>query len=182
MNVVLIGFMATGKSTIGRELGHKLNLPVIDMDREVRKQFGLTIPEVFEQHGEPAFRAKETEFLEHLVEEQSADYKQTRLFPRSFVLSTGGGAPVAEKNRELLRRLGHVVWLRARPETIAARCRPHVDRRPVLSGHENNLEEHVRSLLADREPYYEQAANSTIWTDDETDAVAIAAAIRKLLR
>jgi shikimate kinase len=182
ITVVLIGFMATGKSTIGRALGRKLDLPVLDLDREIRRQFGLTIPEIFEQHGEAAFRKAESDFLAALADERRPNFEKQRMYPRGYVFSTGGGTPLLESNRALLREIGPVVWLRCKPETIAARCRPHIDRRPILHGHADDLDEHIDKLLAIREPNYEQASTDTVWTDDDTDADNIAEQIKQLIR
>ena len=121
-------------------------------------------------------------FLSLLIDEQNLDQSRPRQYPRNYVLSTGGGTPLLESNRTLLRQIGHVVWLRAKPETIAARSRPHIERRPILHGHEDDLDEHITNLLAAREPSYEQAATVHVWTDDDTDADQIAVQIKQLIR
>jgi shikimate kinase len=178
MNVILVGFMATGKSTIGRALARKMGVPFVDMDREISRHFGTAIAEVFVQHGEPAFRKAETDLLTTLLAEQDLSVDEERRYPRRYVLSTGGGTPLREENQPLLKRLGHVVWLRARPETIADRCRPHLAKRPMLAGHEDALEERIGELLAHREQFYKLVSDSSSWTDDMRSADVIARHIR----
>ncbi len=170
--------MATGKSTIGRALGRRMDAPFIDMDRELQKQFGHSIPEYFARHGEEAFREAETKLLSEMVAEVSPDFAGVRRFPRRYVLSTGGGVPLIDTNRRLLGQIGYVVWLRARVDTIAHRCRPVIDRRPMLHGHADDLEDHIQQLLDIRESHYGAIAQTEIWSDDASSVDEAAIRIR----
>ncbi len=170
--------MGTGKSTVGRQLGRQLDAPVLDTDKELRRAFDLSVPDIFTIHGEAAFRAEEQRLLETLADERGSFNNEPRQFPRRYILSTGGGTPVRPENRDLLKRIGHIVWLRAKRETIAGRCRPHLERRPVLQPHAHHLDEHIGSLLEEREPIYEELADSIVWTDDTLTPEQVAALVR----
>ena len=106
-NVVLIGFMGSGKSSMGIRLSYRMRYVLEDTDKLIEAGAGKTISEIFAQEGEEAFRAMETALLEKLVEK-----KGQRIY------SVGGGTPVRAVNRPLLKKLGTVVYLRTRPETI----------------------------------------------------------------
>ncbi len=173
--------MATGKSTIGRTLARQIDIPMLDMDKELEKQIGMTIPDFFSIYSEEQFRAEELSLLKTLSEEMNLSIDQPRLYPRRYVLSTGGGVPVSEQNRPFLRDLGYVVWLKATIKTIVDRCRPKIEKRPMLAGHEHDLEEHISALLTKRIPAYEATAHMSIWTDDLTSADEIATRIRRRL-
>jgi len=98
-HIFLTGFMGSGKTTVGKYLAKKLSVPFVDMDDALIQQFGMPIAEVFQTFGEPAFRKAETQFIANLtVKEQ-------------FVVGTGGGVPVLEKNRWLMRQSGRIVYL-----------------------------------------------------------------------
>ena len=89
--------------------------------------------------------------------------------------------PLRQENQALLRELGHVVWLKASINTIVDRCRPRIDKRPMLAGHEHDLEAHIKNLLELRIPSYDASAHSSIWTDDRVSAEQIALKIRRNL-
>ena len=152
-NLVLIGFMGCGKSTIGRQLQHMLGWSLVDMDISIEQDAGRDIPAIFEAEGEAGFRRRETELLKSLVEEPDAQR----------IISTGGGVVVAEGNRALLRRLGYVVWLRAPADVVLARTSRNNDR-PLLRT-ENPLER-IRTLLDQRTPIYREVADLEIDTSD----------------
>ncbi|MFN2348161.1 MAG: shikimate kinase, partial [Thioalkalivibrio sp.] len=99
-NIILIGPMGAGKSTIGRQLAGVLQLPLKDSDREIEKRTGVDIPTIFEFEGEEGFRNRETAMLEELCAQQG------------MVLATGGGAVMREQNRALLKDCGTVVYLK----------------------------------------------------------------------
>jgi len=178
MNVVLIGFMASGKSTIGRALARCMDIPFLDTDYALQRTYGMSVSELFASRGEDEFRRAETDLLAILAQERDLPLGSPRQFARRYVLSTGGGIPLREENLPLLKRLGHVVWLRAKVETIASRCRPHMARRPLLHGHEDDLEDHIKRLMKQRESAYRSLADSVFWTDDETEPEQIARRIR----
>ena len=137
MLISLIGMPGGGKSTVGRQLARRLAVDFTDTDAVVEQRIGMTIPELFERDGEPAFRAVESDVLEALVRE------------RQGVLATGGGIVLAAANRETLRRLSTVVYLKATPHELVRRVR--VDgRRPLLTGQDPLLR--LRQLYAQRDP------------------------------
>lgn len=149
-NIILIGFMGTGKSTIGRNLSQTFGYPLIDTDQMIVEQQGRTIPEIFEEDGEPAFRALETKLLHSL-------YKHS-----GHIISTGGGIIGSEENRRLLQKLGYVVWLRASPGEILNRTSRNSNR-PLLNN--DDPEGTIRRLLEIRNPLYQETAHLSIETD-----------------
>ncbi|MCH4892946.1 MULTISPECIES: shikimate kinase [unclassified Sphingomonas] len=117
--IVLIGLMGAGKSTIGRRLAARLDLPFVDADVEIEKAAGMTIAEIFERYGEPHFRDGERRVIARLIDGS----------PR--VVATGGGAFVNEQTRELILDHALAVWLDADPHVLAERVRKR-DTRPLL--------------------------------------------------
>lgn len=152
-NVILVGYMGCGKTTVGKNLARNCNLTFLDTDEEIEKLQNRTISEIFECDGEKAFRDMETEYLRALLS-QDID---------GVVLSTGGGMPVREENRELLQKLGLVVYLKAEPETVYERVKGDT-KRPLLQC-ADPLQK-IKDMTAMRAPLYEQAANQTIAVDD----------------
>ncbi len=151
-NLVLVGFMGCGKSTIGRELHHRLGYPLVDMDSTIEHRVGKPIREIFAAEGEAAFRDMESALLDELLAGNGRR-----------IISTGGGVVVRESNRPLLRRLGFVVWLDAPVEAIVERTSRNRDR-PLL--HAENPTEKIRALLAERTPWYRETAHLRIDTED----------------
>ena len=154
-NIVLEGFMGSGKSTVSELLSEKLMLELIDTDEVIEDTEGRTINEIFETEGEASFREMETDLLEAI----DSDHW------REFVISLGGGMPVKEENRELLRKIGKVVYLRAKPETIFERVKDD-DKRPLLKT-EDPLAK-IEELLEKRAAFYEDVADMIIDTDGKT--------------
>ena len=152
-NVILIGFMGCGKSSIAVKLSYRLKQPVTDMDRWIEKKQGKTISEIFEQEGEEAFRRMETDALRQL--------KETA---KNQVISAGGSAPVREENRVLMKEIGKVIYLRAKPETLYERVKEDKSR-PLLQC-EDPLER-IRTLLSQRREAYEAAADLIVDVDDK---------------
>ena len=149
VNLYLVGFMGTGKSTVGRVLAQRLGMRLLDSDAEIERHAGLAIAEIFEKQGEAAFRELEREFIEggHPAE--------------GCIISCGGGLVLQEGMIERLRRHGVVVCLTARPETILARTQTHKTR-PLL-----NVADplgRISELLALREPVY-RVAGTQVLTD-----------------
>jgi shikimate kinase len=167
-NIVLIGFMGSGKSTVGRDLHQRLGYPLTDMDRLIEETMGKKITEIFKEEGEAAFRDFET--LQLLEIAKQADKRQ--------IISTGGGIVVRPENRILLRNLGYVVWLQAPEEVIYERTSRNQDR-PLL----NHLDarERISTLLAEREPWYGETAHLKIDTS-ELDSKEIATGILESAR
>jgi shikimate kinase len=141
-NLALIGFMGTGKSTVGRIVAHLLNFVFLDTDHVIEARAGKSVSEIFQQDGEPAFREWERRIVEELTHRQKT------------VIATGGGLPTKESNLASLKTHALVVCLWASPETIFARVR-NATHRPLLN--EPDPLDKIRHLLAAREPYYRQA-------------------------
>lgn len=154
-SVFLIGFMGVGKSSITLELGHLLGLDTVEMDEFIVQQEKRTIPEIFDQDGEGYFRQVESAVVVTLGEGK----------PR--VISCGGGVPLREENVKNMKKYGTVVLLTARPETIFQRVR-HDQNRPLLK--DNMNVDYIASLMAQRQPYYDRAADFAVSTDGKTTA------------
>lgn len=153
-NVVLIGFMGCGKSSVAVKLSYRMKRQVTDTDKWIEKKEGKTIREIFEQDGEEAFRDMETECLHQL--------KETA---KNQIISVGGGTPLREENRALLKEIGRVVYLRAKKETLCERLKEDT-RRPVLEG-KGELSERIEKLLEERKEAYEAAADLIVDVDDK---------------
>ena len=149
VNLYLVGFMGTGKTTVGRAIAHKTGFTVLDSDHEIERAQGTTIANIFAQQGEPAFRAMERDFIErgHPTERT--------------IVACGGGLVVQPGMLELLKSKGVVVCLHASLDTILARTSRHRNR-PLLEV--ENPEERVRTLYAAREPIYKRSG-TVILTD-----------------
>jgi shikimate kinase len=154
-NLVLIGFMGCGKSTVGRKLQAMLGYPLLDTDHLIEACAGRSINEIFAAEGEPAFRAMESEVLAEL-----ASQTQERR-----IIATGGGIVTRAENRELLRKLGFVVWLRAPVATLLQRVARNQER-PLL--HTADQRGRVESLLAERTPLYQESAHLEVETEGLT--------------
>ena len=154
MNIVLIGFMGTGKSAVGRALARRTGWRYLDTDAEVERAAGKSIPQIFAEDGEEAFRAQEAAFLASLAHTDN------------LVLSTGGGTPLRPGNANLLKRTGTVVWLRVAPQAILSRVAHSLHERPLLAEHRADPLGRIQSLLAAREPHYAGLADVTLETSD----------------
>ncbi len=150
-NIILIGFMGCGKSTIGKKLSGRLELPVYDTDELIERNTGCRIAELFATKGEEAFRAMETDLLAELCEQKGR-----------CIYATGGGVPLREENRQLLRQLGTVVWLRISPETAYQRLKNDT-KRPILQG--ENPKEKIQELIVSREGAYTACADIIVDVD-----------------
>src|SRR5215469_1981450 len=141
--VVLVGMMGAGKSTVGRRLAARLHLPFIDADTEIEAAAGMSIPEIFEAHGEPHFRDGEARVIARLLEGGPA------------VLATGGGSFMREETRRRIGDKAVSIWLKADAEVIMRRVRRRADR-PLLRN--ADPEATVTRLIGEREPIYQFAA------------------------
>lgn len=150
----LVGMPGSGKSTIGRQLAHRAGVPFIDLDHRLEQRLGTTIRSFFEAEGEARFRDLEAQAL---AEVASA--------PGGMVLSTGGGAVLRADNREILRRFGNVLYLRASPEEIYKRVK-HDRTRPLLQG--GNPLDKLRDLYTQRDGLYRETAHYVIETGRPT--------------
>jgi len=140
--VVLVGMMGAGKSTIGRRLAARLGLPFVDADSEIEAAAGMTIPEIFELHGEPHFRDGEARVIARLLEGGPA------------VLATGGGSFMREETRRRIGEKAVSIWLKADPDIILRRVRRRADR-PLLQTPDPAAT--INRLLGEREQVYQHA-------------------------
>ena len=154
MNVVLTGFMATGKSVVGKLVSQRLGYAFFDTDGMIEKQTGHTIADLFAKGGEAAFRELEAKTVALVALMDKA------------VIATGGGVPLRASNMDELERNGRIFCLTASPETIVRRLGLEAGSRPLLAG--ANPMDRVRSLLADRERAYARC-HEKIETDALTD-------------
>ena len=150
-NVILIGFMGCGKSSVAVKLSYRLKQSMTDTDRWIEKKQGKKIAEIFEQDGEEAFRQMETQALQYLKENA-----------KNQVISVGGGMPVREENRALMKEIGKVVYLRATAETLYERVKED-GARPLLQC--ENPFERIQDLLEVRKGAYEAAADIVVDVD-----------------
>lgn len=150
-NLILIGFMGAGKTTVGKLLAREKEMLFVDTDERIVSEQGREIPDLFSEKGEEYFRDLETDLLERMLEDTD-----------QAVISVGGGMPVRERNRKLLRSLGLVVYLSATRQTILERVK-NDGSRPMLSG--GDLERKVEQLMREREALYRQTAHIDVRTD-----------------
>ena len=141
-NIILCGFMATGKSTVGKQLASALGYDFLDMDEMITAEAGMPIPQIFATQGEPAFRAMEARMVDLVASR------------RGCVVATGGGTITNPRNLEILKRCGVVITLSADPQTILSRVGTGDDR-PMLWG--GNKLEKIGALLAQRAEAYSKA-------------------------
>ena len=152
-NIILVGPMASGKTTIGQQLARQCKLEFFDSDREVEKRTGASISLIFDLEGEEGFRQREVKMIDELTSNTS------------IVLATGGGAVAHEENRKNLRTRGFVIYLQASVEQLYQRT--HRDRkRPLLQTEDRRAR--IAALLAEREPMYQEVADLIVNTDHRT--------------
>lgn len=151
--------MGCGKSTIGRKMSKVLECSFLDTDAWIEEKEKMTISKIFEIKGEAYFRDLETACLKALVEEKR---KEEGLNEKELVISVGGGLPVREENQLLLKELGRVIYLKAKPDTIYERVKNDITR-PLLQT-ENPLQK-IKDMLAVREEKYQAAAHEVIHVD-----------------
>jgi shikimate kinase len=154
MNIVLIGYRGTGKSTIGRLLAVRLGRELVSTDAEIVERAQRTIPEIVTQEGWEYFRNLESDICRELG-------VRDRL-----MVDTGGGAILREQNVEALKRNGVLFWLTASVETIVKRI-GRDNQRPSLTGTKSFVDE-IRDVLQERTPKYQSAADHIIATDDRS--------------
>jgi shikimate kinase len=147
--ISLIGLPGSGKSTVGRQLARRLQLPFVDSDQAIESRLGCSIREFFELEGEARFREIESETLDALTQKGAG------------VLSTGGGAVLRAENREHLRARGRVIYLKSHPEELIRRLR-HDTNRPLLQVADPMAK--LRELFAARDPLYRQTAHFVVET------------------
>lgn len=143
MKVFLIGFMGSGKTTIGKKLASYLNYEFIDLDKFIEAKAGMSIVDYFAAHGEGAFRELEKDIL------QNTDY------PENVIIATGGGAPCYGDNMEWMNANGRVAYLSLSPKALASRLENSKADRPLIRNLKGDeLIEFITSKLKEREPFY----------------------------
>ncbi len=152
-NLVMIGFMGVGKTSVGRLVAQTLGREFLDTDEMVERRARASVGEVFRRDGETVFRQLEADAIKEAV-----------AYP-ARVVTVGGGAPLSVENRTLLKQTGFLVYLRAKPETLVKRL-THVHDRPLLAGADRLSR--VRDLLSARDPVYETAGDALVDTDGIT--------------
>ncbi|APX11293.1 shikimate kinase [Tateyamaria omphalii] len=145
--VVMVGMMGAGKTAVGRALALRLDVPFLDSDAEIETAANMTVPEIFERDGEPFFRRKETQVISRLLDEERG------------ILSTGGGAFLAEENRANITARGVSVWLNAGLDLLWQRVR-HKDTRPLLRTPDPRAT--LAEIYAQRVPLYALADVSVL--------------------
>jgi shikimate kinase len=141
-SIVLVGMMGSGKSSIGRRLAARLAVPFVDADAEIEAAAGMTIPEIFEKHGEPYFRAGEARVIARLLDHGPQ------------VLATGGGAFMNRDTRAAIRAKAISVWLKAELDVLLRRIKRRTDR-PLLKTEDPGAT--LTRLIAERYPVYAEA-------------------------
>lgn len=152
MNIVLIGFMGTGKTVVGKKLSERLKYKFVDTDEEIIKKFKMPISEIFEKYGEPKFRDAEKKVVRKFAKK------------RDYVISTGGGVVLFKENIERLKQHGLLILLKATPQKIYSRIKKIKDR-PLLNVPDPI--KRIKQLLEYRKPFY-QVCDYEINTDNLT--------------
>lgn len=150
-NIILIGAMGSGKTTVGKQLAKRLRMDFVDSDHMIEDRCGVSISTIFDIEGEQGFRKRETKMLEELCQRSG------------IVLATGGGAIISEENRILLRKSGFVVYLKTTIETQLARTKKNQSRPLLESG---DIEQKLNDLMEERGDLYEQEADIIVMSGD----------------
>lgn len=165
-NIVLIGFMGCGKTTIANRLSTLFDMEVVEMDKIIAEREGMSISDIFETYGEQYFRDAETNLL---IEMQSR---------KNVVISCGGGTPLRECNVTEMKKNGKVVLLTAEPEEILNRVKDSHDR-PLIEN--NKSVDYIRNLMESRRARYEAAADIIIHTDGKSEIQICKELIQRLV-
>lgn len=157
-NIILVGLMGAGKSTIGRNLAKQLGKEFYDSDRVIEERTGVDIATIFEIEGEKGFRHREEQVIKELCEK------------KDIIMATGGGSILRKNNRENMKKSGHVIYLCTSAELLYSRIR--YDKSRPLMQTESPLDT-LKKLLEDREPYYLGVADSVITTGKQKANVIV---------
>jgi shikimate kinase len=152
-NIILVGYMGCGKSTVGKNIARMMEYSFVDTDELIEESEGRTINDIFAKEGEESFRNMETRLLERLI------YEDTK----RLVVATGGGMPLRKENRELLKKLGEVVYLKTSPEVIYERLQGDTTR-PLLQC--DNPKKKIEDMISLREPIYKESASIVVNVDN----------------
>lgn len=153
LNIVFIGFMGTGKTTISSYIAKLLNKKLIETDKYIINKTNMDISSIFDKFGEKYFRYLESEAIFEISKN------------KGIIISCGGGSVIREENISFLKKNGIIIRLIATPNTILNRVK-NSNERPILNGHMNT--EFISSLMKDRETFYSKAADINIYTDNKT--------------
>jgi len=156
--------MGSGKSSIGRRLAARLDLPLIDLDEYIVEKAGLSVPEIFSRFGEAEFRRMESEALAEVIHQPA-------------IIATGGGIVMSEENRRLLKENPPVIWLKACPEFLAGRIEGDSNRPLVAAGDTLNR---LKALAEARDPFYQECADLCLDRDGMKKWEAVEAIVRFL--
>ncbi len=151
-HIVIIGFMGSGKTRVGKRLSKDLDIPFIDIDRVVTRKMNLSAKEIFDRFGEPFYRALETTAVKALIED-----------PEQKIISLGSGLPMQEQNEKYIKKLGTVVYLKGSYATLKKRLEN--SNSPMLDG--DNKEDKIKKLLKQRDPVYTKFSDIQVITGDK---------------
>jgi shikimate kinase len=144
--IFLLGFMGSGKTTHGKTIARMMGYEFVDMDKWIEETTGLTVPEIFNTHGEPWFREQERRAIAELS-------KRERV-----VIATGGGAPCHGDHMELMKQSGLTIYLKLSPEALLSRLKVSKNKRPLLEGmSEGEMKQTIVEMLGKRESFYNNA-------------------------
>lgn len=152
-HVVIIGFMGSGKTRVGKQLAKDLELPFVDLDRLITKKMNLSSREIFEKFGEPYYRALETLAVKQLIQD-----------PERKVISLGAGLPLQEQNEKYLKQLGTIVYLKGSLSILKKRLEGS-RKDPLLDG--DDRDEKIKKLLKQRDPVYDKFADIKVVTGEK---------------
>ena len=159
--IFLIGFMGSGKSTLGAQLARRLEYRFVDMDRLIEDTAEMSIPEIFDEHGEEVFRKWEHDILLELCQREK------------LVISTGGGVPCHSGNMDLMNSRGCTIYLRLSPDALRSRLIKSRTERPLIKGKsEAELLDFIQSKLEAREEFYMRAAQVVEGLDMNAETLA----------
>lgn len=148
MRIFLIGFMGSGKTTLGKQLANKMGYQFVDQDQYIEKKTGMSIGDYFSTHGEQEFRRMEHKVLKELV------------LLNNVVIATGGGAPCFFDNIEIMNQHGISIYIKLKPEILQSRLKQAQEERPLLRGKtDKELLDFIKSKLGERESYYSKATH-----------------------
>lgn len=162
MKIILLGYMASGKSTISKLLAKKLQIDAIDLDDYIVEKERLSINDIFKTKGEIYFRLQENKYLLELLDNKN-----------SFVLALGGGTPCYANNMDLVKKMSNSIYLKANLNTLFDRLRNEKESRPIISYlSDEKLKEFIAKHLFERAPFYEEASH-IISIDNKTIATLV---------
>lgn len=163
-NIILIGFMGCGKSTVGKILAKKMKYTFLDTDQMIENSQHMSIYKIFQENGEDYFRQMETTTINEMIEST-----------KKSIISTGGGLPLREENSKALQKLGFIVYLSVKKETVLNRLKGDA-KRPLLAG--DHVDERIERMLTYRDPIYQLAAHLKI----DTDYISVEKVVEEIIR